>query len=127
MTAMVPPPSAGGAERTRERLLDLPAARRERAPQHPVVGSEPGAHLAAAALSRAFLVAGVRRVVASLWPADDDATAALVGSFFREVARGEREGPDYARALAEAKAAVRGRAEWSAPFFWAPFVLDGAP
>jgi CHAT domain-containing protein len=57
------------------------------------------------ALSRAFLASGVRRVVASLWPAADDATAALMGSFFRAVARGEQLGhePDFARALAQAK------------------------
>jgi CHAT domain-containing protein len=81
------------------------------------------------ALSRAFQAAGVRRVVASLWPAADDATAALMGSFFRAVARGEKLGhkPDFARALAEAKLEVRRQAGWSEPFFWAPFVLDGPP
>jgi CHAT domain-containing protein/tetratricopeptide (TPR) repeat protein len=81
------------------------------------------------ALSRAFLAAGARRVVASLWPADDDATAALMGSFFRGLARSERLGrkASFARALAEAKREVRRRAAWSEPFFWAPFLLDGAP
>ncbi len=81
------------------------------------------------ALSRAFMVAGVRRVVASLWPAADEATAALMGSFFRAVAVRERRGqkPDYARSLTEAKREVHRRADWSEPFFWAPFVLDGAP
>jgi CHAT domain-containing protein/tetratricopeptide (TPR) repeat protein len=80
------------------------------------------------ALSRAFLVAGARRVVASLWPAEDDATAALMGSFFAAVAEEERKGrpPDYGRALARAKREVRAKAGWSDPFFWAPFVLDGA-
>lgn len=81
------------------------------------------------ALSRAFMASGVRRVVASLWPAADDATAALMGSFFRAVARGGRRGgqPDFARALAQAKREVRRQADWSEPFFWAPFVLDGPP
>jgi CHAT domain-containing protein/tetratricopeptide (TPR) repeat protein len=78
------------------------------------------------ALSRGFLVAGARRVVASLWPAADDATAGVVGSFFRAVARSGETAPAYARALAEAKADVRRQPAWSAPFFWAPFVLDGA-
>jgi CHAT domain-containing protein len=52
-----------------------------------------------------------------------------MGSFFRAVARGEQLGrkPDFARALAQAKRDVRGRADWSEPFFWAPFVLDGPP
>jgi len=81
------------------------------------------------ALSRAFLAAGARRVVASLWPAADDATAALMAPFFRSLADAERVGekPDFPRALAAAKREVRRHEAWSEPFFWAPFVLDGAP
>jgi hypothetical protein len=80
------------------------------------------------ALSRGFLVAGARRVVASLWPVDDDATAELVGRLFRglaDVERGSRS-ESTAAALREAKLAVRHRPGWEHPFFWAPFVLSGA-
>ena len=81
------------------------------------------------ALSRAFLAAGSRRVVASLWPADDEATARLFASFFRQIARGEarRTAIDYPGALARARREIRGRDEWADPFFWAAFVLEGAP
>ena len=81
------------------------------------------------ALSRAFLASGSRRVVASLWPAADDATAALFGGFFRDVARGAAgKAPiDYTGALARARRQIRGRAEWADPFYWAAFVLEGAP
>jgi CHAT domain-containing protein len=79
------------------------------------------------ALSRAFMAAGARRVVASLWEAEDESTAELMGSLFGRIAAAVRAGkvPDYARALAEAKRRVRARPGWEAPFFWAPFILDG--
>jgi hypothetical protein len=38
------------------------------------------------ALSRGFLVAGARRVVASQWPVDDASTAALMGELYRGMA-----------------------------------------
>ena len=78
------------------------------------------------ALSRGFLVAGARRVVASQWPVDDASTAVLVGALFRGVARGQSDGGiDTARALRDAKLRVRREAAWAHPFFWAPFVLTG--
>ncbi len=74
------------------------------------------------ALSRGFLVAGVRRVVASQWPVDDVSTAALMGELYRRLAAA----PDAAHALRDAKRHLRGDARWADPFFWAPFVLTGA-
>jgi CHAT domain-containing protein len=74
------------------------------------------------ALSRGFLVAGARRVVASQWPVDDASTAALMGELYRRLAAA----PDAAVALRDAKRRLRGDARWADPFFWAPFVLTGA-
>ena len=74
------------------------------------------------ALSRGFLVAGARRVVASQWPVDDVSTAALMGELYRRLAAA----PDAARALRDAKRHLRRDARWADPFFWAPFVLTGA-
>ena len=50
-------------------------------------------------------------------------------AFFREATAAARGGrPEgYARALQQARREVRGRAAWSAPYFWAPFVLVGPP
>ena len=81
------------------------------------------------ALSRAFLAAGSRRVVASLWPAEDDSTAEIVSGFFRTVAKAEAGArrPDFTAALAQAKRAARARSAWADPFFWGPFVLEGVP
>jgi CHAT domain-containing protein/tetratricopeptide (TPR) repeat protein len=79
------------------------------------------------ALSRGFLIAGARRVVASLWQVNDRATAVLMGELFRGLGGEERAGrrPRYAEALRAAKAAVRARPEWSDPYYWAPFTLSG--
>jgi CHAT domain-containing protein len=77
------------------------------------------------ALSRGFLAAGARGVVASLWSVEDTSTAALVGDFFTTLAAADRRGEqaDAARALRDAKRRLRAKPQWSAPFFWAPFVL----
>lgn len=74
------------------------------------------------ALSRGFFAAGARRVVASLWPVDDQATAALMSSFFAELGRAN----DPATALGKARETVRANPKWSDPFYWAPFVLTGS-
>jgi len=79
------------------------------------------------ALSRAFLIAGSQRVVATLWPAADESSAGLVAAFFGDLARAEagKEKADYAASLARAKRQVRAQPAFSDPFFWAPFVLEG--
>jgi CHAT domain-containing protein len=79
------------------------------------------------ALSRAFLAAGSRRVVASLWAVDDQPTARVMGGLFRAIAASDGRGrtPDFARALRDAKRVVREDARWADPFYWAPFVLSG--
>ncbi len=78
-------------------------------------------------LSRGFLAAGARRVVASPWAVDDESTAVLMGHFFSRIAQQEREGRrvDYAGALRDAKLKVRQDPRWSDPYYWAPFILIG--
>lgn len=79
------------------------------------------------ALSRAFLAAGSRRVVASLWPVDDASTAVLMASFYRRLgAAASQDEVDVARALRDARREVRLRAAWSSPYYWAPFVATGS-
>jgi CHAT domain-containing protein len=79
------------------------------------------------ALSRGFLTAGARRVIASQWAVDDASTAALMGAFFEAVVAAERAGlpVDYAHALRDAKRRVRQESNWQNPYFWAPFILIG--
>lgn len=76
----------------------------------------------AAALSRAFLSAGVAATVSTLWRIGDQSSAALMGRFYRELARGAPVG----RALRMAKLASRnGGAAMAHPKHWAAFVLNG--
>lgn len=71
-------------------------------------------------LVRAFLLAGAHEVVASLWAVDDDATATLMGHFYRHWCG---NGQQVALALQEARAALR--RTHPHPFHWAAFVLHG--
>ncbi len=72
-------------------------------------------------LVRAFAKAGVPQIVASFWTADSAATRALMTAFYAELARGQ----SAPSALQSAQRAVRGRAEWRHPYFWAGFQLYG--
>lgn len=73
-------------------------------------------------LTRAFLHAGARRVVVSLWPVQDQATAELMRRFYRGMLR---DGLPPAAALRAAQAGLRGEPSWRDPYFWAGFVLQG--
>jgi tetratricopeptide (TPR) repeat protein len=84
---------------------------------------------AGASLTRAFLSAGARRVVASLWLVDDASTAEFMGEFakaIRESLAGASR-PNYAQALQQARRHVKQNKnhEWADPYHWAPFVLIG--
>lgn len=75
-------------------------------------------------LTRAFLLAGADRVVASLWKVDDRATRAFMTAFHRELAR---PGATPASALAAAREEVRRHPPWTHPDYWAAWVLWGLP
>jgi CHAT domain-containing protein/tetratricopeptide (TPR) repeat protein len=89
-------------------------------------------------LTRAFLYAGTRSVVATLWDVADEPTAKLVSTFYRNV----RQNPDKAQALRSAQLSVlrelrAGKLQVATrrgpltlpenPIFWASFVLIGEP
>ncbi len=73
-------------------------------------------------LARGFLYAGTPRVIASLWPVEDQATAALMAHFYRAL---WQDGLPPAAALARAQSALAADRRWRDPFFWAGFVLEG--
>jgi CHAT domain-containing protein len=73
-------------------------------------------------LARAFMYAGVPRVVASLWPVDDLATAELMKGLYRGMLV-NRLPP--AAALRAAQCELAATRRWRSPYFWAPFVLQG--
>ena len=73
-------------------------------------------------LTRSFLAAGARRVVASLWPVADASTGTLMSTFYEEL--GERRTVDDA--LNRARARLWSERETAHPYYWAPFVLMGS-
>jgi CHAT domain-containing protein len=73
-------------------------------------------------LSRAFLVAGARRVCASLWKVEDNSTGQLMANLYENLLK--RKQPT-SHALRQAK--IQFLRNWAAPYFWAPFVLVGSP
>jgi CHAT domain-containing protein len=72
-------------------------------------------------LNRAFLYAGTPTVIASLWSVREQQTGELMVSFYE----GRSRGLSKAAALQEAQALVR--ASHPHPYYWAAFVLTGAP
>jgi CHAT domain-containing protein len=77
-------------------------------------------------MSRAFLAAGSRGVVVSLWPVASRQTELLMVDFYRKL----RTGLPAAEALRAAKREMAARAREtggpeSHPFYWAPFILFG--
>jgi CHAT domain-containing protein len=73
-------------------------------------------------LTRGFQYAGAPRVVASLWPVEDLATAALMTRFYTGL---WGDGLPPAAALRQAQLQVRRQRRWRDPYFWAGFVLEG--
>ena len=72
-------------------------------------------------LGGAFLSAGVKTVVASLWPIDDDGTTKLMRTFYDELASGST----IAEALRNAQLAMAAQSATHQPFYWAGFVVIG--
>jgi CHAT domain-containing protein/tetratricopeptide (TPR) repeat protein len=64
-------------------------------------------------LARAFFRGGARAVVASLWPMRDDEAAAVAGSFYRHLCRGDSAGQALAAARRDRIAEGAPAAEWA--------------
>src|SRR5436190_1588987 len=75
-------------------------------------------------LTRAFLHAGARRVMATLWPVDDWATAALMEQFYGSGLSAAGTNPSHA--LAVAQRALIATPATAHPFYWAGFVSAGS-
>lgn len=73
--------------------------------------------------TQAFLRVGAKRVLASLWSVDDEATSILMRDF--HAARVGGKSP--AEALRDARLRLRGNPRFGHPFYWAAFVLVGEP
>ena len=72
-------------------------------------------------LSRAFLAAGAQRVVATLWPVADGASAELMTRFHAGLASGQ----GAAAALADAQRKAIADLRTANPYYWSGFTLGG--
>ena len=70
-------------------------------------------------LTRGFLYAGSRSIVASLWSVDDNATAELMKMFYQNMAKMNK-----VQSLRQAQ--ISTRKTFTHPFFWAAFQLTGS-
>ncbi len=79
--------------------------------------------------AHAFLRAGARNLLVSLWSVSDEATARLMERFYRNLvdrpARSESEALRDAKAWLRSRADPAGRRLWEHPYYWAGFVLFG--
>jgi CHAT domain-containing protein len=69
-------------------------------------------------LQRAFMIAGAKSVVMSLWKVDDDVTNQLMQLFYKNwIGKGMKKNMAFREAKLELKK------EHPEPYFWAPFIL----
>lgn len=71
-------------------------------------------------LTRGFTYAGARRVLASLWIVNDEATSVLMKSFYTNLLS-KGKGQTTSAALRAAQESLAGRP----PYYWAGFILQG--
>jgi len=73
-------------------------------------------------LARAFSLAGANSVIVSLWRVTDLSTSVLMKKFYAEYAS---NGGRASAALQRAQISMIESEEYSAPYYWAPFILIG--
>lgn len=72
-------------------------------------------------IARAFLGAGARSVLVSLWAIDDEATLEFMGYFYQHLVEGKRAN----EAISQARKFLRESERFSDVKHWAPFMLVG--
>lgn len=75
------------------------------------------------ALSTAFLLAGARTVVSTLWSVDDQATLVVMKLFYKHLGNGESPADSMAKAKREMLLTYGSK---SLPVYWAGFVVQGS-
>lgn len=73
-------------------------------------------------LTRAFMYAGARRLIVSLWNVNDKATAALMQRLYVEMLKSNKT---PAAALRAAQIQLMRTRQWQSPYYWAAFVMQG--
>lgn len=74
-------------------------------------------------LSRALVFAGARNCLVSFWKVADESTATLMKDYYGLLL--DRNESNYSATLQQAKRNLIAGEKYSAPFYWAPFILIG--
>jgi CHAT domain-containing protein len=74
------------------------------------------------ALTRGFMYAGAKSVLASLWKVDDAATSELMAEFYKQMFTNKLK---PAAALRAAQVKMSHQKRWQSPYYWAGFFLQG--
>jgi CHAT domain-containing protein len=74
-------------------------------------------------LSRALVYAGAKSIMVSYWSVADESTADLMTNFYINLLAQPKS--NFAEALQQAKLKMIATGKYSAPYYWAPFVLIG--
>jgi CHAT domain-containing protein len=75
------------------------------------------------ALSTAFLLAGAKTVVSTLWPIEDQTSLTLMQSFYRHLGNGDSPADSMANAKRDLLSKFGAK---SLPIYWAGFVVQGS-
>jgi CHAT domain-containing protein len=74
-------------------------------------------------LSRALIYAGAKNVMVSFWSVADESTALLMKSFYQNLLNDSTF--DFSKNLRQAKLGLMENDKYTAPYYWAPFILIG--
>ena len=74
-----------------------------------------------ASLSKAFMLAGAKNIIMTLWRVDDEKSSLLMQKFYENI----KQGVNYSNALREAKLWMIKDNNSSHPYFWSGFVGSG--
>lgn len=72
-------------------------------------------------VGRAFVYAGAKRVITSLWRVDDEATSELMIHFYRNLKRNM----SASAALRQSQLEIMKDKRWQSTYFWGGFILQG--
>ena len=75
-------------------------------------------------LRRAFMLAGTKGLVMSLWKVPDEETRKLMEDFYQRI---QKPGQSRAEALRAAQLTIKEKEEYRDPLYWGAFIYEGDP
>ncbi|MBO7594201.1 MAG: tetratricopeptide repeat protein [Salinivirgaceae bacterium] len=76
-------------------------------------------------LSRAFIYAGSKNLLVSLWKVADNSTSQMMVAFYKLMLDKDNANLNYAELLQKAKLLLISEKNYARPYYWAPFIVIG--